>query len=258
MLLYHDPSPETLDKHLSYLKQFCEIVPFSEIDQPGRGRPRAVVTLDDGCAGNAKLLPIFIKHNIRPTIFICSQIVGAGRQFWWQHGGAQVEGHKKLKRLPNAERLELLKRHGYGMLSVGHASALSTQDIEQMKPWVDFQAHTRFHPILPMCDDAECASEISLSRHEIERLVGNHCVHFAYPNGNYGSREIEYVKAAGYRYARTCDVGWNDMATDPYRLKCIPVDDAASVSWFAAKLSGIPLFLRYMANGSFNGKMPQL
>lgn len=258
ILLYHDPSPESLDRHLSYLATICEIIPLAEIDRPSNGRPRAVITIDDGNAGNAKLLPVFRKHNVRPTIFVCSGVVANQRQFWWQHEGAAREGVARLRRLSNAERLARLRAHGFSPLAQGHASALTAEDIAAMKPWVDFQSHTRFHPVLPCCDDAECEVEISAARQEVERLVGADCLHFAYPNGRYGKREIEYLRAAGYRTARTCDVGWNDQRTDRFSLKAIPVDDEASIPWFAAKLSGIPLFLRYMASGSFNGKMPQM
>ena len=53
----------------------------------------------------------------------------------------------------------------------------------------------------------------------MEQLTGAACEHFAYPNGDYGSREIATLEAAGYKTARTCDIGWNDHKTDPYRLK---------------------------------------
>ncbi|CBW76515.1 unnamed protein product (plasmid) [Mycetohabitans rhizoxinica HKI 454] len=80
-------------------------------------------------------------------------------------------------------------------------------------------------------------------------MTGRPCVHFAYPNGNYGEREIRLLRAAGYRTARTCDVGWNDDATDPFRLRAIDIHDDSSLAWFIAKLRGIPLLLRYAWHG---------
>ena len=257
ILLYHDPGPEALDRHLSYLGRFCEFIPLSDIDEPASGKPRVVITLDDGYAGNAQLLPVFIKHKVRPTIFVCSGLIGTERQFWFHHEATQRLGVEMLKRLPNEQRLARLNEHGFTMLGEGKRQALSDEEIAAMKPWVDFQAHTRFHPTLTCCTDAESESEITISRQEIEERIGAPCTHFAYPNGNYGPREVAYLKAAGYRTARTCDAGWNDATTDRYRLKGMPVDDNASVAWLAAKLTAIPLFARYMMGGSFNGKMPQ-
>lgn len=283
VLLYHDPKPATLDAHLSYLKTICDVVPLSELDKPGRGRPRAVITLDDGHAGNAALLPVFAKHGVRPTIFVCSGIVAKPRAHWWMHPAAAHADIERLKRLPNRARLRELAALGYregepddGQADHGQAgragatanvvldapaqvaTGLSAEQIEAMRPYVDFQSHTRFHPILTRCDDRECEDEIVGSKREIERLSGNECVHFAYPNGNYGEREVRVLKAAGYRTARTCDVGWNDGRTDPFRLRAIDIHDDSSLAWFAAQLTGIPLFLRYMRQGGgFTGRKPQ-
>lgn len=258
VLLYHDPDPATLDKHLSYLRRFCDLVPLTDVASPGNGRPRAAITLDDGHAGNAALLPIFIKHNVRPTIFLCSRIVGRPRSHWWLHPGSLRAGHERLKRMTNAERLAELAANGYHQDGDDRPTGLTVEQMEAMREHVDFQAHTRFHPILTRCNDDECATEIGESKHELEVLLSNPCEHFAYPNGNYGDREVEIVKAAGFKSARTCDIGWNDPRSDPFRLRTIIIDDTASTLRFAAQLTGIPVFLRYLKEGGrWNGKFPQ-
>lgn len=283
ILLYHNPSPSTLDAHLSYLARICDIVPLDALSQPGRGRPRAVITLDDGHAGNAALLPVFDKHRVRPTIFLCSGVIEHRAAHWWMHPAAAGTDIERLKRLPNRERLAQLHERGYQgaelqqvlpmLLGGGQlreptiadegrdhtaSTGLSVRQVKQMRARVDFQSHTRFHPILTRCDDAECEQEITGSRRDIERLTGRPCVHFAYPNGNYGEREIRLLRAAGYRTARTCDVGWNDDATDPFRLRAIDIHDDSSLAWFIAQLTGIPLFLRYARHGGgWRGRKPQ-
>ncbi|NPT46132.1 polysaccharide deacetylase family protein [Paraburkholderia sp. 1N] len=258
VLLYHDPDPATLDRHLTYLRKICDLVPLTDVAAPGRGRPRAAITFDDGHVGNAALLPIFIKHNVRPTIFLCSSIVGRPRSHWWLHPGSVQAGHERLKHMTNAERLAELAAYGYRQDADDRATGLSTEQIETMRVYVDFQAHTRFHPVLTRCSDIECADEIGNSKHEIEVLLRDVCEHFAYPNGNYGDREVSFVEAAGYKSARTCDVGWNDHHSDPFRLRTIIVDDSATTQRFAAQLTGIPLFLHYLKKGGgWNGRFPQ-
>jgi peptidoglycan/xylan/chitin deacetylase (PgdA/CDA1 family) len=249
ILLYHDPDPVTLDQHLTYLRTICDLVSLDQLDMPGAGRPRAAITFDDGHAGNAQLLPVFIKHKVRPTIFLCSGIVGRPRRHWWLHPGARQAGIERLKRQTNVQRLAELEAYGYHQDRDDRASGLNTEQLVAMRPFVDFQSHTRFHPILTRCEDRECEDEIVTSKHEIEALIGTPCGHFAYPNGNYGAREINILKAAGYRTARTCDVGWNDPGSDPFRLRAIAIADDASTKWFAAQLTGIPLFLRYLRGG---------
>jgi peptidoglycan/xylan/chitin deacetylase (PgdA/CDA1 family) len=258
ILLYHDPHPLTLDRHLSYLREICDIVPLQDVTSPGMGRPRAVITIDDGHAGNAKLLPIFIKHKVRPTIFLCSGIVGGPRRHWWLHPVAKQVGVERLKRMTNTERLAQLSACGYRQDADDHSTGLSAEQIEEMRPHVDFQAHTQFHPILTRCSDSECEEEIVGCKQELEALLGGACTQFAYPNGNYGDREVSFVKAAGYKTARTCDIGWNDSSTDPFRLRAIIIDDDGSTRWFAAQLTGISTFLRYICNGGgWDGRFPQ-
>lgn len=260
-LLYHDPDPALLDKHLEYLKKICDIIPIGQANVPGRGRPRAVITLDDGHARNEQLLPVLIKHGVKPTIYLCSGIVGHARSYWWLDPATKNADLERLKRLTNRERLIELGARGYrqdGDTSPEYIGGLNAAQLEAMRPYVDFQSHTRFHPILTRCDDQECVDEIAGSKREVEELLGGSCEHFAYTNGNYGPREVAALKQAGYKTARTCDVGWNDEHTDPFRLKAFELPDDASVSWLAANLTGIPLFLRHLRlGGNWKGYKPQ-
>jgi peptidoglycan/xylan/chitin deacetylase (PgdA/CDA1 family) len=258
ILVYHDPKPEVMDLHLTCLRGIADPISLSDLHTRPNGRPRVVITIDDGHIGNGRLLDVFKAHGIRPTIYLCSSIAGTARQFWWHHGGAIAEHVEDLKRLPNSQRLSKLAAYGFQQdAELDTPAALSGRDIERMKPYVDFQSHGRLHPILTRCDDRECESEIAQSRQEIERLVGRDCLHFAFPNGNYGEREIGIVKAAGYQTARTLDVGWNGAASDPFRLKAVAVSDDSSQAWFAVQVSLIPAYLRYLRRGSFFGRSPQ-
>ena len=40
VLLYHDPDPVTLDRHLAYLRKFCDLVPLTDVSAPSNGRAR--------------------------------------------------------------------------------------------------------------------------------------------------------------------------------------------------------------------------
>lgn len=258
VLVYHDPKPAVLDQHLAFLKTICDVVPLGNVTKPGNGRPRAAITIDDGNIGNAALLPVFVKHHVRPTIFLCSRFVAASTMHWWLYPGATPQEVERLKRLPNSERLSELARYGYSQHHADQPSGLTADQIETMKPYVDFQVHTRFHPILTRCDDNECRAEIVDSKKELEELLSTPCEHFAYPNGNYTRREIQILRAAGYKTARTCNLGWNDCHTDPYQLKCMVIEDDATAVCFAAQLTGIPVFLRYVRHArNLSGRSPQ-
>jgi len=66
------------------------------------------------------------------------------------------------------------------------------------------------------------------------------------------------LKEAGYISGRTIDLGWNDLNTDPFRLKISGVSDGASINWVAAQLSGVPIYIQYLFEGSLNGRYPSI
>jgi peptidoglycan/xylan/chitin deacetylase (PgdA/CDA1 family) len=229
ILLYHDPDPEMLRAHLTYLTRRYTFVTLDEAvrvlrsgtwsELPSRA---LVITLDDGHRGNARLTKIFTEHGVTPTIYVCSQIVATSRHFWFLKSGVDVD---RLKTLPQDERLALLAQAiGFSPAREYPASerqALSQAEIAEMAQDVRFESHSRFHPILPTCSDAEAATEIELSRQEVDALTGQLCRHFSFPNGYYGRRELDLVRMAGYLSARTVDIGWNGPKSDPFTLKIV-------------------------------------
>ena len=264
ILLYHDPSPAVLDAHLSWLRTRFTFTTLDAVvdaihahDWSGVPEGALVVTLDDGHRRNYELLPVFRRHGVRPTIYLCTQVVGTRRRFWFQAPGVDPQPYKGVA---NAARLDALKReHGFEPereYPDGERQALSREEIEEMAPYVDFEIHTRFHPVLPQCSDEEAWREIAESKRELEDLLGRECRHFSYPNGDYFGREVEYARRAGFASARTVDLGWTHVASDPLRLKIFGVSDDASLDMLATQLSGIPGYLRRLLQGQRGGMWP--
>lgn len=262
ILMYHDPDPRTLDRHLRYLSARYNFISLSElVDARREGDwsrlpPRALVlTFDDGHRGNANLTTVFERYGAIPTIYTCSQLVGTDRHFWF----FETEDPEPLKGKPNSERLAVLEnRTGFTVTREYPASrqALSRTEIDALAECAEIGAHTRFHPVLTTCEDAECQIEITASKTELEELLGAPCNHFSYPNGDYGLREREYAEQAGYRSARSTDIGWNDARTDLFRLRILGTGDDVSVNRLAADLTGIPGFVARARKGSFDGRHP--
>jgi hypothetical protein len=114
-----------------------------------------------------------------------------------------------------------------------------------------------FHPILTNCTDKECENEIGMSKRRLEETLKKSIDSLGYPNGNYSNREIEILKRNKYRSARTLDVGWNNIKTDPYLLKSMCLQDNASINVLCGQVIGLFGYLRYLGKGSFFGKLPQ-
>ena len=209
-----------------------------------------MITIDDGHAGNIALLTLFKQYRIRPTLFVCTQIINTHRHFWFKIAGQSKAEKEKLKKLPNAERLAHLKQttdFEPEKVYTGR-QALNIAEMKEMMEHVDFQPHTQFHPILPYCTEAECRQEIIGSKSDLEKLLEIKCSHFSYPNGDYTQREIQIVKASGFRSGRTTDIGWNTPWTAPYQLKTVPIADDAGFALFRAQLTTIPQRLNKWVN----------
>jgi peptidoglycan/xylan/chitin deacetylase (PgdA/CDA1 family) len=262
ILVYHDPPPDVLESHLRYLVRRHSFVTLDRLvdaiharDWSGMPPHSVVLSIDDGHRGNAGLGPLFEKYGVRPTLYLVSRVVGTSRHFWFRHVG---EACYALMPHANARRLAVLhERFGFTQTSEyapEGRQALSTEEIAALRGSVDFGSHTCFHPILTTCTDEECERELRDSKRDLEALLGHECRHFSYPNGDYSERELRMTREAGYLSARTVDVGWNDVNTDPYRLRIIGVTDDASLNVLAVQLSGLSMFLRYLRAGSLCGR----
>jgi peptidoglycan/xylan/chitin deacetylase (PgdA/CDA1 family) len=256
ILLYHNPDPETLERHLTLLAKGHAFVPYAAIADAVRGGdwsdvpPKSLaVTFDDGHAGTVALVPVLESFGIHATIFICTEIVGTHRTFWWTVDGLSPQDRDRLMHVEDATRLAELERlAGWTPSSeaAGAPQALSTDELRALAGRVTFEAHTRLHPILPACSDEQAAVEIAGSKEDVERLTGTPCTAFAYPNGRYGARELALVREAGFESARTIETGWNSPKTDPYRLRILGMPDNASLNVVAAQSTGLPVLRNLM------------
>lgn len=251
ILEFHNMKPENAGYAFPWLKKHYNIIGLQDYlnaAQSGKKLPKkaVIVTFDDGHKGNYELLPIIKKLQVPVTIFLCSDIIGTHRHFWFLHSKALFpERHQSLKELPNHLRLEkLAESYGFEQTKeFDDIQALSRAQIEEMKPFVDFQSHTCFHPCLPQCDDKTSFDEIVLSKQHLERDYNLPINAISYPNGDYTDREVRFLKEAGYSCGITVDHGYNDLHSDLFRLKRISVNDARSLDELVVKSSGLYAFL---------------
>jgi peptidoglycan/xylan/chitin deacetylase (PgdA/CDA1 family) len=250
ILVYHKPSPETVDRHFEVLRRkynFISLADYvnSRTDVEKRLPPKSlIVTLDDGHSGNYALKPILEKHGVPVTVFLCSGLVGTNRHFWFETEMSN-DMRQGLKRLADNERLHVLARLGFSE-TAEHATrqALSASEIEDMKSVVDFQSHTVYHPLLPQCSGPRAFDEISDSKTQLEDKLGLSVYALAYPNGDYSAREIAAAAASGYKCAVTCECGFNSRKTPAFQLKRISINDDAGLPELLVKASGVWGFVK--------------
>ena len=257
ILLMHDISLETAKQSFDYLSSRYAVISLSEFLKTQRVGDHSkldpyslIITFDDGHKRNYQLLPLIRESEIPITIFLTSSVVSTNRHFWFLHPLDDSLSIEKLKRLPNAERLEALSKNGFDQTKeFSDRQALSFDELSAMKKLVDFGAHSLFHPCLPMCGEREARKEILGSKEMLEEILDTEILTFSYPNGDYSDRDIEIVKQAGYQCGITVDFGYNHLNSDPFRLKRLSVNDTNNLDELIVKSSGLWAFLKHRLAG---------
>ena len=262
ILVYHNPSPETFDKHMTYLASRYTFIPLGQLIDAMRNRDWSkmparplAVTIDDGHQGNYRLLDLIRRWNVRPTIYLCSEIVDTQRHFWWKTGCTK---NHEIKKLPQEDFLNTLRNEtGYEPeKKYADRQSLTLDELRAMSPYVDFGSHTQFHPILTNCAEEICREEITQSKQHLEELLGCPIADFSYPNGDYTDREKCFTSEANYRSARTMNIGWNNLGNDPLQLRAMPVDDNASINVLCGEASGLFGWIHARLHNAFESARP--
>ncbi len=230
---------ELFRRQMELLARSFSIVPLEMLiaeEKTGLLRRRqACVTLDDGYADNYEhAFPILRSLGIPATIFVTTQPIEEGSQFFWERLGWYLAqrigrtlvfppdlGVRTIRldsaagagwvfdqlvwriRMVDAKRREaLLDALGVGPspytrpLTWGEAASMQTAGIT-------FGAHSHTHRSLPTLTDAAIRDEIIASRDIITLRLGNVSSVFAYPHGDVDERTERILLAEGFLGAVT-------------------------------------------------------
>lgn len=189
-------TPETFDKHLSYLEQqhytsltVTQLVQALVTGSDLPARP-IVITFDDGYADfYTAALPALQRHGFSATLYVATAFIG-GTSRWLQH---MDEGDRP-------------------MLTWEQLAEISASGIE-------CGAHTHTHPALDMLPPSEARNEILRSRRLLEEHLGQHVASFAYPFGFHNPRLQQIVRESGF--ASACVIK-RKMISDRDNLYTLP------------------------------------
>jgi peptidoglycan/xylan/chitin deacetylase (PgdA/CDA1 family) len=240
---------EYLRRHFSIVSLSAAI----ELLQQGAvDKPTAVLTFDDGYQNNFDVaFPALQQFGVPATIFLTTGFVDSSNTVWFCHVIRAISETRKpsmrwddaefdlsdprkkamasarlqaaLKERPPAEVGSLVQRICQELdvdllssLELGSPfRILNSSSIRTMldSGLVEFGAHTETHPILSLLSPEVQAREISGSVQAVERLTGQPCRYFAYPNGrpqDYDSRSVELLRNCGILAAVTTTRGSNE------------------------------------------------
>ena len=218
--------------------------------------PRAAsITFDDGYADNLSLAtPILKRHGATATFFIATGFLD-GKRMWNDDvieafrrapsgaldleefdlglheitdAASRVKAYGGvLARLKyfNHERRALVAREIAGRQGVQATSDLmmtSAQVQELRSQGMDVGGHTHTHPILELMPDARAEEEMRVGREQLESLLGERIVLFAYPNGepgkDFSSRHALMVRRVGFAAAVSTSAGAARHGSDIFQL----------------------------------------
>lgn len=215
-------SPSSFRQQMDYLaSQSYRVVDVLEAAELlDRGEPLAKtvgLSFDDGFLDVAEqALPLLAERGFRATVFVCPAVVDGWATFTWYEQQPPILGWDEIVELDRDGTL-------------------------------GFEAHTLTHPNLLTLRDPAVTEEIVGSKVALEDRLGRAVDVFSYPAGLFGAREREFVAAAGFRVAVSCEPGPNTGGTDRLALRRHQIDARDTLLDFRAKLGGghdAPLPLR--------------
>lgn len=181
-------------------------MPYLRGEKQGRV---AVITFDDGYVDTLEqALPILQKHGFSATCYVISQRTGQYND--WDAASLNVR-----KSLMNDEQVR-----------AWHAAEM------------EVGAHSRTHPRLTGCTDAELVDEIAGSKADLEALIGQPVTQFCYPYGDLDERVVAATRQAGFDAATTVQRGRARVGDDAMLLRRVLVSGSTMPHLFLLKLLG--------------------
>lgn len=279
---------ETFRRQMAHLRRHWNPVSLgAAVDAMEQGRalpPRSVVvSFDDGHLDNhAVAFPVLREFDIPAVIFLATEYVDSGRNFWFDEvaamfqaapaglvelpgvamfaalddtasrRGAAAEALSRLKLLPDASRraaVDEIARHLRVTLPASLPTAPMTWDHvrEMAGAGIEFGSHTVSHPILSMLPPDEIRRELADSRAVIERETGRPCDLLAYPVGKayaFNATVVDIARDLGYRAALSYIDGIErPRETDRFAIRRVAVERYYSDASFEARMLLPKVFL---------------
>lgn len=148
---------------------------------------QVVISVDDGQENDLQIAELLDKYGLQATFFINSGLTGIN------------------KRQPHPRKGELLLRWEVERLSQKHLIG----------------GHTLHHPMdMKQLDWHEQWDQINIDRQNLQNWTGQDVDYFCYPRGKFDDTTVNLVKKAGYKHARTVDIGFLNDSKDEYHELC--------------------------------------
>ena len=137
----------------------------------------------------------------------------------------------------------ILKAHGFKAVAyvvsgfVGSSQNVNAAQVQEMdRNGIQIGAHTFSHVDLTKVSAAELQRQLVDSKASLEQILGRPVIDFCYPSGQFNSRVVAAVQAAGYDTATTTQMGVQHAEGDRLTWSRVRVSGGETISRLAADL----------------------
>lgn len=213
-IYFHNPEKGLFEKCSKWLKKkgyrFLSVDELIQIRDGLLEFPKGgvIVTVDDGWKENIPNIVMISKNESIPiTIFVTAEPLKTMNSYWWSYVkkanqlNIPVQNIEELKKVDNSKRVNII--NDLRSKIIIEKESMTVTELEEINEYdtISIGSHTVSHPILTKCSHLESSYEIKCSKEELEKIINKPVKYFAYPNGNYGLREIEILEKNGYNAA---------------------------------------------------------
>ena len=207
---------DKLDWQLGNLKKRgFNFVTFKDLSIGVKVKKPIILTFDDGYEDNyLNLLPLLKKHQAKAVVYC------VGDRTVQSNTWDEKLGEPRANLMSDSQIIEC------------HDSGL-----------VEIASHGLKHQHLPGLDDQEAREEFELSKFNLENLINDKVVSFAYPYGDYQKREEDLAYESGYNFAIGTVNGPLKLTDNYYAIRRIQIFPNEGRLGFWKKTSGFYLRL---------------
>lgn len=213
---------DMLEKHFKLIKKMgFETITFEDLSKKGLisrleyGKRYIVITVDDGYKDNYELLlPLLEKYNFKAVIYA---VTGETFNRW---DVELKDNPEKSVPLMNTDEIKAIARSRH----------------------IEVGGHTISHPRLSQLSYEEQLKEIETNKRQLEKLIGDKLMSFAYPYGDFNQSSKDIVSNLGFSYAVATDSGPLSTHQDLYQIRRIAIFPSTGVFGLFRKIRGNYLF----------------
>jgi peptidoglycan/xylan/chitin deacetylase (PgdA/CDA1 family) len=241
--------------HLDMLAAVADVAPLAQIDDPGDGRPRVAITIDDAYRGAVNVgVRELAARSLPATIFVAPGRLN-NHVFWWDalsHRTAKLDENLRNHALYRLGGADERVRAWAARAAIPACDELPTYAQTATRaelaaalrfPGITLGSHTWSHPNLASLGIVEVATEVRRSREWLHAEFGEKVIDWlAYPYGLESVQAQVAVADASYAGALRIGGGWH-RATEvsPFARPRLNVGAGLSVAGLRARLHGAVL-----------------